>query len=88
MKTNIEYILQVEGQNMLQVHYYSGADRFIYPDSWGCYGSHMTKTQLEYMSNAKMYVMINNTWRDYFYYLLDDSPIIDTIETHNKLEKR
>lgn len=88
MKTNIKYILQVEDQNMLQVCYQSGANRFIYPDSWGCYSTNMTKTQREYMNNAKKYTWYERYWRDCFYWLLDDSPFIATIESHNKLEKR
>jgi hypothetical protein len=28
----IEWILQIDGQNMLQIHYSSGYDRYIYPD--------------------------------------------------------
>lgn len=88
MKTNIEYILQVEGQNMLQVHYCSGANRFIHPDGWGDFTPNMTKTQIEYMNNAKMYVWHEHWWRDCFYWLLDDSPFIATLEAHNKFEKR
>lgn len=35
----IDYILQIAGQNMLQVVYKSGANRFIFPDSYGVYES-------------------------------------------------
>lgn len=90
MKTNIEYILQVEGQNLLQVHYASGANRFIEPGGWGCYGSNMTKSQLDYMHNAKMYEMRNaNGWgKSNYYYLLENSPLIETIERRNEREEK
>lgn len=90
MKTNIEYILQVEGQNLLQVHYTSGANRFIKPEGWGCYGSNMTKSQLDYMHNAKMYEMRNaNGWdKSNYYYLLENSPLIETIERRNEQEEK
>ena len=87
MKTNIQYILQIEGQNMLQVCYYSGANRFIYPDGWGDFTQNMSKTQLEYMKNAKKYVWHERYWHNIFYWLLEDSPFIATLETHDKFEK-
>ncbi len=90
MKTNIEYILQIEGQNLLQVHYTSGTNRFVKPDSWGCYGSNMTKSQLNYMNNAKMYEMrnANGFCESNYYYLLENSPLIETIERRNEREEK
>ena len=90
MKTNIEYIVQIEGQNLLQVHYTSGANRFIQPDGWGCYGSNMTKSQLEYMSNSRMYEEQNADGRgkSFYYYLLENSPLIGSIERRNKLKEK
>lgn len=81
----IEYILQIQGQNLLQVHYTSGANRYIEPDQYYCYGSNMTKTQLDYMHNAKMYEMIdaNGFGRSHYYYLQDNSPLIDFIKQRN-----
>lgn len=85
----IKYILQVQGQNLLQVHYTSGANRYIEPNQYYCYGSNMTKTQLDYMHNAKMYEMINANGfgRSHYYYLLDSSSLIDFIERRNKTEE-
>lgn len=48
----IRFILQVEGQNLLQVVYESGANRYIYPDSWGDYTHNMTKTQRDFYNNS------------------------------------
>jgi hypothetical protein len=72
MNNKIDYILQIEGQNVLQVVYKSGANRFIYPDGWGCYGPHMTRTQLDFMSNS--YTVILDGWRNVTYYLDKNSP--------------
>lgn len=90
MKSNIEYILQIDKQNILQVHYSSGANRFIYPDAWGCYGSNMSKSQLDFMHNSQMYEMENGDgWgKSFYYYLLENSPLIKTIEHRNQIERQ
>lgn len=72
MTNKIDYILQIEGQNVLQVVYKSGTNRFIYPDEWGCYGPHMTQTQLDFVSNS--YTVILEGWRNVTYYLDKNSP--------------
>ena len=88
----IDYILQVEGQNFLQVVYKSGANRFIYPDQWGCYGSNMTKTQRDFISNSYMVEMPKaDKWdRSIYYYLDKNSPnsaILSAIRVKNELYK-
>lgn len=88
MKTKIDYILQIKGQNLLQVHYKSGFDRFIRPNSWGTYESNMTKSQLDYMGLSKCYEMFNaDGWgNSIYYFLLNDSPLINYIENRNSHE--
>lgn len=48
----IDYMVQIFPQNIIQVHYKSGADRFIYCNEWGQYAPNMAKTQLEFYRNA------------------------------------
>lgn len=48
----IRYILQVDGQNLLQVVYSSGVNRYITPDGWGNYFPNMTKPQRDFMKNS------------------------------------
>ena len=86
---NIEYILHAGQQNILQVHYKSGVNRFIAPDEWGCYGSNMSKTQLEYMHNSIMCEMVNGDGfgNSFYYYLLEDSPLIKSIDRRNEAER-
>lgn len=84
----IDFIVQIEGQNLLQVHYTSGYNRFIRPDDWGNYKSNMTKTQRRYIEKSVMYEMKNaDGWGTvHYYYLLDGRPIINRIKNHNKGE--
>ncbi len=72
----IEWILQLEGQNMLQVHYSSGYDRYIYPDGYGNYETNMTRPQRKFMDNSIKVEMLNTDgWYRKFYYWLDkDNP--------------
>lgn len=72
MANKIDYMCQIEGQNVLQVVYKSGANRFINPDGWGCYGPNMTQTQLSFVSNS--YTVILEGWRNITYYLDKNSP--------------
>lgn len=71
MKTNIAYIAQVDGQNILQVHYKSGVDRYIEPNGWGLYEPNMAQTQIDFMKAAtvKRYsirpLFIGGDWNEY-----------------------
>ena len=85
----IDYILQVAGQNMLQVVYKSGVNRFIFPDSYGAYGSNMTKAQRDFINNSKMFIMPKaDGYRSFYYYLNKDNPneaILSVIRVKEKL---
>lgn len=86
----IDYILQVDGQNMLQVVYKSGANRFIYPDGWGIYMTNMTKTQRDFIMNSIKVTMINaDGWGKSIDYWLDkENPnkgILSSIRVKNEL---
>jgi len=67
----IEYILQVQGQNLLQVVYTSGVNRYIAPDSWGCYGSNMSRAQREFMDKSIMVTLLPSGLNRAIYYYLD-----------------
>lgn len=74
MKTNIDYILQIDGQNLLQVVYKSGANRFIWlGDSYYV----MTKTQQDFMNNSMKVEHKTRYWfegRSTTYWLDKDNP--------------
>lgn len=72
----IEWILQLENQNMLQVHYSSGYDRYVFPDDRGNYETHMTKPQRNFMENSIKAEMPNaDGWfRTFYYWLNKDNP--------------
>lgn len=72
----IEWILQIDGQNMLQIHYSSGCNRYVFPDEWGGYESHMTKTQRNFIKESIKVKMLNaDGWYKTFYYWLNkDNP--------------
>ena len=53
----IDHILQIEGQNVLQVVYDSGCNRFVELDDYGNYK--LTKSQQKFMNNSNYY--------DYYY---------------------
>lgn len=53
----IDYIIQIQGQNLLQIVYKSGVNRFVAPDSEGCYGPNMTQTQRDFMNRSMMVVL-------------------------------
>ncbi len=72
MANKIDYICQIEGQNVLQVVYKSGANRFIYHDSWGCYRTNMTRTQLDFISHS--FKVTYEGWQNVTYWLDKDSP--------------
>ena len=89
----IEWILQVDGQNMLQVHYSSGYNRYIFPDGWGNYENNMNKPQRDFMNNSRREIMINaGGWgRDFTYWLNKDNPngaILSAIRVKNELYNR
>lgn len=66
----IEYILQVQDQNMLQVHYSSGANRYVEPDQHGNYN--LSRKQHEFMNDSVMWIMSPlDPWGRYHYYYLD-----------------
>lgn len=93
MKTKIDYILQVDGQNLLQVHYKSGFDRYIFPDGWGNYDTNMTRSQKDFMNNSRREIMINaDGWgRSFTYWLNKDEPntaILSQIKIKNELYRR
>ena len=85
----IDYILQIAGQNMLQVVYKSGVNRFIFPDSYGIYESNMTKTQRDFMNNSKMFIMPKaDGYRSFYYYLDKNNPnesVLSVIRVKEKL---
>lgn len=86
----IEWILQLENQNMLQVHYSSGYDRYIFPDSYGNYETNMTRPQRNFMDNSIKVEMLNaDGWFRTFYYWLDkDNPnkgIMSQVRIKNQL---
>ena len=86
----IEWILQLDGQNMLQVHYSSGCDRYIFPDSYGNYVTNMTRPQRNFMDNSIKVKMLNaDGWHRTFYYWLDkDNPnkaIMSQVKIKNQL---
>lgn len=67
----IDYILQIQGQNLLQVVYKSGVNRFIAPDPDGCYGSNMTQTQRDFMSRSMMVILPAEGWNKAVNYYVD-----------------
>lgn len=86
----IEWILQLENQNMLQVHYSSGYDRYIFPDGYGNYETNMTRPQRNFMNNSIKVEMLNaDGWFRTFYYWLDkDNPnkgIMSQVRIKNQL---
>lgn len=86
----IEWILQLENQNMLQVHYSSGYDRYIFPDSYRNYETNMTRPQRKFMDNSIKVEMLNaDGWYRKFYYWLDkDNPnkgIMSQVRIKNQL---
>lgn len=86
----IDYIVQVENQNMLQVVYKSGYNRFIFPDQWGLYESNMTKTQLEFMKNSFKVEMVkaDSFDRTFYYWLNKNNPnkgVLSAIRVKNEL---
>ena len=85
----IEYILQVQGQDLLQVVYTSGANRFITPDSWGCYGSNMTRTQREFMNKSIMVTLPpTGCYRAINYYLDGEHPNAAIMSAVRAAERR
>ena len=88
----INYVLQIEGQNLLQVVYNSGYCRYIDPDQWGDYYPNMSKTQKQFMKNAiqKTLPSGDSFGRSIIYWLDKDKPnlaIISAINSRNKLKK-
>ncbi len=86
----IEWILQVDGQNMLQVHYSIRYNRYIFPDSYGNYETNMTRPQRNFMDNSIKVEMLNaDGWFRTFYYWLDkDNPnkaIMSQVRIKNQL---
>lgn len=67
----IEYILQVQGQNLLQVVYTSGVNRFISPDSWGYYRANMSRAQRKFMDESIMITLPPIGWYRAINYYLD-----------------
>lgn len=85
----IEYILQVQGQNLLQVVYTSGAKRFITPDSWGCYGSNMSRAQREFMDRSIMVTLPPTGWnRAVDYYIDGEHPNTAIMSAIRAAERR
>lgn len=81
----IEYILQIGGQNMLQVVYSSGANRFIFPDSWGQYRPNMPKTVRVFYDRAVKLEMKRDFGGSLFYFVDENNKsLIDTIKRHNE----
>lgn len=70
----IDYILQVEGQNILQVVYKSGYNRFVGIDAYGLYK--LTKTQRDFMNNSiiKEYKTPDGWRHNITYWLNKDNP--------------
>lgn len=86
----IDFIVQIDGQNMLQVHYKSGYNRYIFPDEWGNYDSNMTRAQRDFMNNSRKEIMINadGLYRKFTYWLDKDNPntsILSAIRVKNDL---
>lgn len=86
----IDYILQIDGQNMLQVVYKSGTNRYIFPNGWGHYEPNMTKTQRDFYNNSFCAVMINaGGWGRKVYYWLDrnnpNKAVLSAIGVKNEL---
>lgn len=85
----IEYILQVQGQNLLQVVYSSGANRFITPDPWGCYGPNMSRTQRDFMDRSIMVTLPPTGWgRAINYYLDGENPNAAVMSAVRAAERR
>jgi len=89
----IEWVLQVDSQNMLQVHYSSGYNRYIFQDSWGNYESNMNKPQRDFMNNSRRETMINTDGfnRNFTYWLDKENPneaILSAIRVENELYNR
>lgn len=75
---------------MLQVHYSSGYNRYIFPDNWGNYETNMTQSQYDFMNNSiKMEMLDVGPWnKTYYYWLNKDKPnkaIMSQIRIRNQL---
>lgn len=70
--SKIKYVSQVEGENMLIVHYKSGTERYVgLGDSY----YNLTKTQRDFMSQAKKYESkSHNIWGFAKYYWFIENP--------------
>ena len=87
----IDHILQIEGQNVLQVVYDSGCNRFVKLDGYGNYK--LTKSQRKFMNNSNYYEMKDATkFGDTIYFWLDkanpNKGILSQIELRNKIHKK
>ena len=79
----IDYILQVSGQNLLQVIYKSGVNRFV---GLGDHDYDLTKTQRTFLNNC-FTVVIDNV----FYYLHKNHPnksILSQAKIREELKRR
>lgn len=73
MKTNIDYIVQVDGSNVLHVVYKSGAERHIEVNGMCAPTYHLTKTQQDFMDNSfKVVCPELNGWGCTLYYWFVD----------------